>query len=272
MCLRPLAIKKEDTPCRVVPCGQCILCLKRKQNGWSFRLQQEEKISKSSCFLTLTYENTPLSSSGIATLKKQDLVRFIKKVRKKVGYNYYNKKVVNPIKYYACGEYGSESKRPHYHAIMFNLPNTWITDGDNISNTWNKGHIHIDPCTPGTIKYVTKYLLKGKLVDDYKQKEFSLMSKGLGKSYLTPQIKKFHRENLQSYITLPGGAKTTLPKYFADEIFDDEMKEKIKENTEKFRNESFEKSFKSDLVKKLEWKNDKRRQQKKAALQERTKI
>lgn len=66
----------------LVPCGKCPKCLRDRQNGWMFRLQQEIKDSLNCQFVTLTYETTPKSFNGHGTLQKSDLQKFFKKLRK----------------------------------------------------------------------------------------------------------------------------------------------------------------------------------------------
>ena len=84
------------------------------------------------------------------------------------------------IKYYACGEYGSKTERPHYHAIVFNLPRPF---DKYILKAWKYGHIHVGTVTEQSIFYTTKYALKGlrrKNAWDYdargREPEFQLMS------------------------------------------------------------------------------------------------
>ncbi len=194
----------------------------------------------------------------------------MKRLRKEINVSGSN------IKYYACGEYGSQTKRPHYHAIMFNLPQEYINNADHIYKTWSKGHIVIAPCNTATIRYVTKYLLKPKskkFKDELEvQPEFSLMSKGLGKNYLTPQMKEYHRTNLLSHVTLPGGALTSLPRYYRDKIFDDDMKVILNQEAELFRNYNFDKLFNSNSLNKYKWKLDQRRKQEKVSKTERVTV
>ena len=105
-----------------VPCGKCIPCRKRRASHWSFRIMEESKISSSACFLTLTYEEAPYTQNGFPTLVKKDYQNFLKRLRKLAP----NKK----LKYFACGEYGTQTQRPHYHAIIFNLPLSIINNPD----------------------------------------------------------------------------------------------------------------------------------------------
>ncbi len=128
------------------------MCLKRRQKAWSFRLLEEAKVSSSISFNTFTYEETPLSENGFPTLNKLHFQNFLKKLRKKTH---------NKIKYYACGEYGTETHRPHYHAIMYNLPQNWIDQSQTIlQDTWKHGTVDIGTGTDMSINYVTGYINK----------------------------------------------------------------------------------------------------------------
>jgi hypothetical protein len=262
--MRPFAIKHEGKPAQVVPCGKCIKCLARRSASWAFRLEQEQKQSTSSCFITLTYKHAPISQNGYPNLIKSDFQNFLKKLRKNL------KK--SKLKYYAVGEYGTQFSRPHYHAIMFNLPQSYLQKSQILTDIWGHGLITIDPCNPSTMRYTTNYLQKPftiHSIHDDRQKHFSLMSKGMGANYLTPQKKKYHRENLISHVTLSGGTCQAMPRYYRDKIFDDEMKSIINEHAELVRDYNFEKLFNSNSNIKLQWKQQQRKQHQKQMIQKR---
>ena len=277
MCLTPITLVKPyrninnptQDACNIVPCGKCILCLKRRQNSWAFRLTQESKQSKSAIFLTLTYENTPLSFNGNSTLSKTDYQKFTKRLRSKIKTN-------KPLKYYACGEYGTQSQRPHYHSIIFNLPFEWTKNATYLQETWGLGHIDVSPCNTATISYVTKYLLKGNFepqneLDD-RTPEFSLMSKKLGLSHLTPQMQKYYQQNLNNFVTLENGTKTALPRYFREKIFTKKQIKKFNSESQENRDQYFKTSFNNSFKQELEWKKQQISQANKKAKIERSKI
>ena len=70
-----------------VPCGRCPLCKRKRINQWVFRLQEEDKYSKSSHWITLTYDtdNVPLcgENNSMMTLDKKDFRLFMKRLRRK---------------------------------------------------------------------------------------------------------------------------------------------------------------------------------------------
>lgn len=179
-CLYPITIGKQQgfTRWKVVPCGKCLTCKRRRQAGWSFRLSQEMQRSQSAAFITFTYNDDCLTyGEENPTLVKRDFQLFMKRLRKKQS-----KRTQDKIKFYACGEYGSITQRPHYHAIVFNLHPSLSLDGI-LSEIWSMGNVQVDECNIKTIQYVTKYVMKTH--NRYKgvEPEFSLMSQGLGKRF-----------------------------------------------------------------------------------------
>ena len=213
-----------------VPCGKCGACRFNKRVEWTFRLKQEAKQHINSHFITLTYadENLPFTDMGVITLDKKDLQKFIKRLRKRQA-QITDKK----IRYYAVGEYGTNTERPHYHAIIFGC-----TDSDIINHSWNHGHIHTGRVDIASLHYVTKYHVNAvKDYDDDRQNEFATMSRrpGIGSNYLKHN-KKWHRENMNTHV-INDGYKQALPKYYKEKIFtENERKWLAQKNLETSRN------------------------------------
>lgn len=140
-CDSPIWINRagKDFP---VPCGTCPPCKIRRVNEWVFRLTwEEERNALSSHFVTLTYDSlhVPISPHGFMTLRKKDFQDYMKRLRKlhaNVAPDW------PPIKYYAVGEYGDLNRRPHYHAIIFNVSNdkyfadAWSLNGTQIGGVF----------------------------------------------------------------------------------------------------------------------------------------
>lgn len=93
-----------------VPCGRCIGCRLEYSRKWAIRCCNEASLYNDNCFVTLTYDDKHLPSNK--SLLKRDLQLFLKRLRKKFG---------EGIRFFACGEYGDETLRPHYHMILFNF-------------------------------------------------------------------------------------------------------------------------------------------------------
>lgn len=220
MCMTPITITIPRTNEQVaVPCGKCPLCLARRISGWSFRLMEEDRVSTSSQFITLTYDTktVPITKAGFMSLSKEHLQLYFKRVRK-----------AHPVdirlKYYVCGEYGEESYRPHYHLLLFNaLP-------DTAQALWDKGDTFTGSVTGASVGYTLKYMCKARRIplhrNDDRLPEFSLMSKKLGASYLKPNMIAWHQANLldRMYINIGDGKKAAMPRYYKNKIYDQEQR------------------------------------------------
>lgn len=202
-------------------CGKCAACRRRRVLEWWFRLYREQRDSLCSHFVTLTYDrdNCPVSNNGRLTLNHRDLQGFFKRLRK------VNK---DKIRYYAIGEYGGRTQRPHYHIILFNLDE--VDEGlawKKLTKVWKKGLVHVGTVTDRSIKYVTGYVNKEVIIPQYKgddrDKEFCRMSKGIGKGYLKESIKRWHKEPEkigQRIYAMIQGKKLPLSRYYKDKIYD----------------------------------------------------
>lgn len=204
-CLAPgTKWSKEKGYADLIPCGKCPACEKRRISNWTFRLIEEKKNSSSAIFATLTYDDINCPDSLI----KSDLQKFFKRVRKETG---------EGIKYYAVGEYGGMFERPHYHAIIFNLPSTLMLS-EGLQKHWKSGFVHCGEVTEASIKYVAGYVFK-KVAKEKDVPEFSIMSKKMGLSYLTPAMVKYHQQDPNCYLTLASGEKISMPRYFKNYLF-----------------------------------------------------
>lgn len=204
----------------MLPCGKCLVCLQSKRNDWAFRLSEEHKASKyGALFVTLTYSEKNLPAYG--SLEKTDLQKFFKRLRKK--------DVQSRIRYYAVGEYGSKSARPHYHAIIFN------SNENDIRKSWELGLVHVGTVTPASVAYVLKYIVQpdvapqGKIYDAVTEtwrekfhKPFAVMSRayGIGAAYLTDEMVTWHKSGGKNYALVQGtNTKIRLPRYYKELIW-----------------------------------------------------
>lgn len=169
-----------------VPCGKCPKCLQARTEQWVFRLQQEQKNSVFSHFVTFTYneQSVPVTKNRWKTLVVADLQNFFKRLRKTCPLK---------VSYYAVGEYGADGQRPHYHAIIFN-----VHDANLFQALWAQrrkgiefGNVFIDEVNSNTCGYVAGYIQKKRVVPihstDDRRKEFSIMSKDLGQDTSLPK-------------------------------------------------------------------------------------
>lgn len=87
------------------------------------RIKLESALHAENVFLTLTYadEYLPRTQSGLATLSPEHLKLFLDRVRTRLR-RLEDRKLRRRIRFFAVGEYGDISFRPHYHAVLFNYP------------------------------------------------------------------------------------------------------------------------------------------------------
>lgn len=230
-------IYNEDV---LVPCGRCYNCKIRRLRCWLFRLRQEEKISTSAYFVTFTYspKTIPITQNGFMTLKIKDMQTYYKRLRNTYRYKsidqttgkkkwLYDK--VPEIKHYTVGEYGTKGSRPHYHAIIFNAHE------ENIVQAWSKfgdeiGNVVLGTVTEASISYTLTYMIVKSQIEkrhsrDDRQKEKSIMSKGIGKKYVTKEVIEHYRNNLsKAYILEEDNTKIAMPKYYRNMIYNDDEK------------------------------------------------
>ena len=117
-----------------LPCGQCIGCRLERSRQWAIRCMHEAQMHKQNCWLTLTYDEEHVPKRG---LNKEDYQNFLKRYRLKAWLEEGKK-----IRYYMCGEYGTENGRPHYHLCIFGHD---FTDGYYWCNTPRGDRLYRSP-------------------------------------------------------------------------------------------------------------------------------
>lgn len=186
-CFHPIKVKVFDGIARAevvkeVPCGKCYHCRITKINEWVTRMVIQSMYSKNVYFGTLTYavtdsdvfrETSPMLSRFNSdnklqptpiVLRKEHLQKFFKRLRKNTGAKF---------QYFACGEYGTNYGRPHFHYIMWSdvciseseIANAWSTKVDSGKNMPIGRVEHQDLRTDArniehSYKYVCKYVQK----------------------------------------------------------------------------------------------------------------
>ncbi len=225
-CLSPLNIRHPSYSSAkirlVVPCGRCVCCLESRRSEWTLRLSNEEKDHIHTSFLTLTYSDENLKYGRyLPTLCKKDLQDWFKRLRKQI--------YPNKIRYYAVGEYGTRTLRPHYHVILFGLDKRYIDDGI-IEKTWKLGQIHVGQLNRKTIHYCTKYHVNKTDYPDDVEKPFALMSRkpAIGSNYIE-KMEHIHDGNLERCYYQDGNFRKKLPRYYRDKLYSAEEREHINE-------------------------------------------
>jgi len=201
----------------LIPCGKCIRCKERRIDDWVIRLKAEDKNAQSSYFITFTYDTqyVPISKNGFMTLNKEDMTRFFKRLRK----------TGEKIKYLYVGEYGSANKRPHYHALIFDIKNI-----ENVYKSWKFGYIHVGQVSGDSIAYTMKYMDKpaqvGKFKRDDRLQEFMLSSKSLGASWITQNKIDYYNNNLDKNYVTDNEFKKALPRFYSKKMFSKSVNKK----------------------------------------------
>lgn len=178
-------------------CGQCMPCRVNKVRLWTGRMLLESYQHPASCFVTLTYaeEHVPVS------VEKRHWQLFMKRLRK----------AVHPrlLRFYAVGEYGEKSMRPHYHAIVFGL---FPTEEEVVKKCWPYGFVKCGTAEKSSMSYVACYVVKRMTKPGDRRlggrcPEWSLMSRqpGIGAGALGKMV--------ESYGTEAGMAKLTSEGY-----------------------------------------------------------
>lgn len=221
-CISPILIyDKVQRKNRPRPCGYCSSCRNGKVLGWVFRLIEEMRSSNTAAFFTFTYKDSELPWTDYGpSLYKRDFQTYMKRLRKAQA------KVSNDkIRYYACGEYGGKTGRPHYHAVLFNVHEA-LHLPVLMESIWQKGQVDSAPLNMARIKYVCKYVMKNHNKTEL-QNEFSLMSKRLGKSWLTPANVQFYKDRELPYVHDEFGSKWPMSRYFKERIHDKEVRDRL---------------------------------------------
>lgn len=127
-----------------LPCGGCLGCRMDNARAWALRCHLELQSHPTAVFSTLTYAPDRLPP----TLQKSHLQLWLKRLRKRAP---------NRVRFFACGEYGEQTARPHYHAILYGLGES---DAALVEDTWALGHCRTVAVTPAAISYVAGYSAK----------------------------------------------------------------------------------------------------------------
>lgn len=205
-----LGKETKDSSTMQLPCGGCLGCRTAKAKGWAVRCLLEADDHECASFTTLTYSDDRLPP----TLQKRDLSLFLKRLRKKAR---------SRIRFFASGEYGEQTFRPHYHAVLFGVS---VAESDRVDRAWGMGLTKTVAATPASIAYVAGYTAKkldpkyvcqfdgdyidwdtGELIYEW-QNPFLQMSRRPG---IGANARRF-RDSWRSFALL-NGAKVPVPKY-----------------------------------------------------------
>lgn len=247
-----------------LPCGRCIGCRLDKARQWAVRMIHEAKTHRHNYFITLTYNDAslPLTVQGLPTLRPQDFVLFMKRLRQHYARAEGGdrsasplappgEKETNRIRFYQCGEYGERTLRPHHHLILFNCPITdlkpvttrarnahTLYNSKTISELWGLGHTVIGGVTfetaAYTAAYVTKKITGPAAADHYRGRypEYATMSRrpGLGRGFL----ETYWEDVFPSDTIIIRGHPIRPPKYYVTRLqqVDQDLYQEVKDQRE----------------------------------------
>lgn len=256
-----------------LPCGRCVGCRLERSRQWANRCMLELQYHDSAYFVTLTYDDDHVPISHYVTddgevkdsftLRSRDLQLFLKRLRKEHS--------DERLRFFACGEYGSITYRPHYHAIIFGLTlddlrfyrrsaqNYDYFISDSLTKCWGLGYVVVGAVTWETCAYTARYIMKKALgeaaavYDTFSlEPEFVRMSRKPGIAY---QYYADHPDLYQyEYINLPtdkGQLKFRPPRYY-DKLFDIDAPEEMSKIKAKRQHaalvDAFNKSQQTELI------------------------
>lgn len=215
MCTNPVYLKNQTM---FVNCRKCSECKLARAKEWACRLHYELKNHEKACFITLTYDNAHYKR----LLDKADLQKFIKRLRSQI----------HPvkIKYFACGEYGDRTWRPHFHAIIFGYDfadkvkrgkskkGYPLYQSPELAKLWQYGFHTIQDVSLATCVYTALYTGKSKnqLPKMLKSApEFNTMSQGLGVDAIIDDYDRLKKTD-QIWID---GQSYTIPQAVLNKLF-----------------------------------------------------
>lgn len=207
---------------------------------WAQRCTHEASRWATNSFLTLTYDDEHLPTyeetspnghrSQVAILQPADLQKFLKRLRILADRDHdaVRRDTNAGLKFFACGEYGETTGRPHYHALIFNggFPDQRragrdLYESEILNKLWGHGGARIGDVTPASAAYIAQYNIKKQGQGDadpdgvWRPAPFLRMSTrpaiGLdwARTYATDLIK--------GYITADG-RKRPIPRYYREKI------------------------------------------------------
>lgn len=211
-----------------LPCGQCVGCRLERSRQWALRCVHESKMYEENCFITLTYAESNLPPNG--SLRVEDWQLFMKRFKSAVRYNE-GKDRAKGIKFYHCGEYGSQFGRPHYHALIFNYDfkdkvykrvnrnGDRIYTSDFLASLWPHGvkeQQEIGAVTYQSAAYVARYIMKKITGDDAvayygeRKPEYTTMSNGIGRGF----FEKYYKDIFPHDFVVHEGKKHRVPRFY----------------------------------------------------------
>lgn len=192
---------------------------------------------KCNSFITLTYADEHLPDDYSVQVRTWQI--FMKKFRHAVE---------SRVRFFACGEYGDQTLRPHYHALIFGhdfddkvvfqkTDHGPVFTSETLTNLWGLGHATTAAVNYKTAAYVARYVVKkvsGDQADEHYwrlnpqtlrmvrvQPEFSVQSRrpGLGTSWFD----RFKTDAFPSDFIVLDGKKLPVPRFYTKKLAEEEQ-------------------------------------------------
>lgn len=205
-----------------LPCGQCRGCRAERARQWALRCVHEALMhGDQNSFITLTYSDQHLPVNG--SLNIRDWQLFAKRLRK-----------TGKFRFFACGEYGEQLGRPHFHACVFGRDfssdrRDWRVTGSGhrifrsaiLEEAWGKGFAEIGSLTYESAEYVARYVAK-KLTGDEaeaygdRRPPFCVMSRkpGIGAQW----FERFESDVYPADEVIVAGRKFRPPRFYDEKL------------------------------------------------------
>ena len=198
-----------------LPCGKCIECRLEYARTWAVRCVHEAKMYQDNSFVTLTYSDENLKSPK---LQYKDFQNFMKRLRKST---------TATIGMFVTGEYGEKTKRPHWHAIIFNwtpkdLKYKYTNDtGDKLYSSqhldrlWTHGITETGNVTFKSAGYVARYAAKKLIHGKDDEHDYHPVSKKSSKQAIGKKFLEHYYKDIFNYgECLIEGQKISIPRYY----------------------------------------------------------
>lgn len=199
----------------------------------------EAQMHPENCFITLTYADEHLPETY--SVSKPVWQTFMKKFRQRV--------IPKRVRFYACGEYGPETLRPHYHAVIFGYDfadkKLWKTTeqgnrlytSELLEDIWSFGFCTLGDVTYESAGYVAQYVMKKQGGDQGRrhylrthpvtlqvvqvEPEFSLSSRrpGIGSTWFD----KFKNDCFPSDFLVVDGKQHRVPQFYLKKLQEEEL-------------------------------------------------
>lgn len=246
------------------PCRKCLPCRLNQAREKAIRCYHEAKMHKESIFLTLTYSDEHLKSPRLIYADFQKFMMDLLERRYRDVTDPEIRKTLF-IPFMVTGEYGDKTKRPHWHALLFNFrprdeKALRTTDrGDRIftsealQSLWGKGIIEYGEITLESASYVARYAAKKLAHGSDQEHEFHPIHKTSSKHAIGKRwIERYWKHTFRNgFVVLPNGARSKIPRYYVDWLKKhnpDEWRRYVTETRLKNQELAAEKSRKQELT------------------------